>query len=109
MELDSSKYLLSVVAPVFNEENSIHTLVEQIKTVVEKNNISVDLGYWAFCTNGVESMGNRKINTIGFGPGNEELARTAVDNKRSGSFNSTGSPVKISVAKAVNGIFKSEK
>ena len=24
------------------------------------------MGYWGFCTNGVESMGNRKINTIYF-------------------------------------------
>ena len=31
---------ISIVIPLFNEENSIHTLVEQIKTVVEKNNIS---------------------------------------------------------------------
>ena len=34
------------------------------------------MGYWGFCTNGVESMGNRQVNTIGFGPGNEELAHT---------------------------------
>ena len=34
------------------------------------------MGYWGFCTNGVESMGNRQVNTIGFGPGDEELAHT---------------------------------
>ena len=43
---------------------------------MQKNKIPIDLGYWPFCTNGVESMGNRKISTIGFGPGNEELAHT---------------------------------
>ena len=47
-----------------------------IDTVSWKNNIPLEIGYWPFCTNGVESMGNRKINTIGFGPGNEELAHT---------------------------------
>tara|TARA_Y100000590_G_scaffold421474_1_gene525180 strand:- start:1583 stop:2725 length:1143 start_codon:yes stop_codon:yes gene_type:complete len=53
-----------------------HELVSFLKEAVKKNDISLDLGYWPFCTNGVESMGNRKINTIGFGPGNEELAHT---------------------------------
>ena len=43
---------------------------------VSKNDIPLDHGYWGFCTNGVESMGNRNINTIGFGPGDEQLAHT---------------------------------
>ena len=53
-----------------------HQLVHSLIQAVQKNKIPIDLGYWPFCTNGVESMGNRKINTIGFGPGNEELAHT---------------------------------
>ena len=53
-----------------------HRLVKSLVKAVEKNGIGVNMGYWGFCTNGVESMGNRKINTIGFGPGNEELAHT---------------------------------
>ena len=51
-------------------------MVNSLTEAVKKNDISLDLGYWGFCTNGVESMGNRKVNTIGFGPGNEELAHT---------------------------------
>ena len=53
-----------------------HQLTKSLIEAVTKNNIEIDLGYWGFCTNGVESMGNRKVNTIGFGPGNEELAHT---------------------------------
>ena len=53
-----------------------HELVSSLTQAVQKNGIDVNLSYWPFCTNGVESMGNRKINTIGFGPGNEELAHT---------------------------------
>tara|TARA_B100001123_G_scaffold449887_1_gene617316 strand:+ start:1388 stop:2530 length:1143 start_codon:yes stop_codon:yes gene_type:complete len=53
-----------------------HQLVQSLTNAVEKNKIPIELGYWGFCTNGVESMGNRKINTIGFGPGIEELAHT---------------------------------
>ena len=53
-----------------------HQLVHFLINSLKKNNISIELGYWPFCTNGVESMGNRNINTIGFGPGNEELAHT---------------------------------
>ena len=53
-----------------------HKLVQSLSEAVKKNNIPIDYGYWPFCTNGVESMGNRKINTIGFGPGIEELAHT---------------------------------
>ena len=53
-----------------------HELVNSLTQAVKKNQIVVNLSYWPFCTNGVESMGNRKINTIGFGPGNEELAHT---------------------------------
>ena len=53
-----------------------HKLVNSLTEAVKKNDINLDLGYWGFCTNGVESMGNRKVNTIGFGPGNEELAHT---------------------------------
>ena len=53
-----------------------HQLVKLLVESVKKNEIEVDIGYWGFCTNGVESMGNRKINTIGFGPGDEELAHT---------------------------------
>ena len=53
-----------------------HELVNSLTQAVKKNQIVANLSYWPFCTNGVESMGNRKINTIGFGPGNEELAHT---------------------------------
>ena len=53
-----------------------HKLFRSLIQAVQRNNIPIDLGYWPFCTNGVESMGNRKINTIGFGPCNEELAHT---------------------------------
>ena len=53
-----------------------HELVNSLTQAVKKNKNVVNLSYWPFCTNGVESMGNRKINTIGFGPGNEELAHT---------------------------------
>ena len=53
-----------------------HQLVKSLTQAVKNNGISINYGYWEFCTNGVESMGNRKINTIGFGPGNEELAHT---------------------------------
>ena len=53
-----------------------HQLVQSLIKAVKNNRISIVMGYWGFCTNGVESMGNRKINTIGFGPGNEELAHT---------------------------------
>tara|TARA_Y100000996_G_scaffold360648_1_gene303171 strand:- start:247 stop:1389 length:1143 start_codon:yes stop_codon:yes gene_type:complete len=53
-----------------------HQLVKNLSDAVKSNDIPIDLGYWPFCTNGVESMGNRNINTIGFGPGNEELAHT---------------------------------
>ena len=56
--------------------NKDHKLVQSLSEAVKKNNIPIDYGYWPFCTNGVESMGNRKINTIGFGPGIEELAHT---------------------------------
>ena len=56
-----------------------HQLTKSLIEAVTKNNIEIDLGYWGFCTNGVESMGNRKVNTIGFGPGNEELAHTTND------------------------------
>ena len=56
--------------------NKDHQLVQSLTQAVKKNGIPLDLSYWAFCTNGVESMGNRKINTIGFGPGDEELAHT---------------------------------
>ena len=51
-------------------------LAKSLLEAVKKNEIEVDIGYWGFCTNGVESMGNRNISTIGFGPGNEELAHT---------------------------------
>jgi len=54
------------------DHNLVHSLIQSVK----KNDIPLEIGYWAFCTNGVESMGNRNINTIGFGPGNEELAHT---------------------------------
>ena len=53
-----------------------HLLVKSLTEAVKKNGIDVDMGYWGFCTNGVESMGNRQVNTIGLGPGNEELAHT---------------------------------
>ena len=56
--------------------NKNHKLVQSLTQAVKKNSIPIDYGYWPFCTNGVESMGNRKINTIGFGPGIEELAHT---------------------------------
>ncbi|MBI29667.1 MAG: Succinyl-diaminopimelate desuccinylase [Alphaproteobacteria bacterium MarineAlpha5_Bin11] len=51
-------------------------LVKSLTEAVKKNKIEIDMGYWGFCTNGVESMGNRQVNTIGFGPGDEELAHT---------------------------------
>ncbi len=53
-----------------------HQLVKSLTEAVKKNEVNVDMGYWGFCTNGVESMGNRNVNTIGLGPGNEELAHT---------------------------------
>ncbi len=53
-----------------------HLLVKSLTEAVKKNGIDVVIGYWGFCTNGVESMGNRQVNTIGLGPGNEELAHT---------------------------------
>ncbi len=53
-----------------------HYLAKSLIEAVKNNKINIDIGYWEFCTNGVESMGNRQINTIGFGPGNEELAHT---------------------------------
>ena len=53
-----------------------HKLTKSLTKAVKKNDIQIDMGYWGFCTNGVESMGNRQVNTIGFGPGNEELAHT---------------------------------
>ena len=53
-----------------------HKLTKSLMKAVKKNGIQIDIGYWGFCTNGVESMGNRQVNTIGFGPGNEELAHT---------------------------------
>ena len=53
-----------------------HQLVKLLTQAVKNNGISSDYGYWGFCTNGVESMGKRNVNTIGFGPGNEELAHT---------------------------------
>ena len=53
-----------------------HQLVKSLTQAVQNNGIPTEFGYWEFCTNGVESMGKRKVNTIGFGPGNEELAHT---------------------------------
>ena len=53
-----------------------HILVKNLSEAVSKNDIPLNHGYWGFCTNGVESMGNRNINTIGFGPGDEQLAHT---------------------------------
>ena len=53
-----------------------HKLTKSLIEAVKKNDVQIDMGYWGFCTNGVESMGNRQVNTIGFGPGNEELAHT---------------------------------
>ena len=63
---------------VFLEKYEIedHYLAKSLIEAVKNNKINIDIGYWEFCTNGVESMGNRQINTIGFGPGNEELAHT---------------------------------
>ena len=53
-----------------------HQLVKSLTQAVQNSGIPTEFGYWEFCTNGVESMGKRKVNTIGFGPGNEELAHT---------------------------------
>jgi putative selenium metabolism hydrolase len=39
-------------------------------------NVAVRFGYYAFCTNGSESAGERKIPTIGLGPGAEADAHT---------------------------------
>jgi len=91
-KIDSSAYSLTIAQPeiltytgkkiifkksfnpwVIEKDNK---LVNLLITAVKNNKLAVDLGYWGFCTNGVESMGNRNISTIGFGPGNEELAHT---------------------------------
>jgi putative selenium metabolism hydrolase len=42
-----------------------------------KANVAVQFGYYAFCTNGSESAGERNIPTIGLGPGAEGDAHTA--------------------------------
>jgi putative selenium metabolism hydrolase len=40
------------------------------------------VGVWRFSTNGVSTMGKYRIPTIGFGPGKEEHAHTALDQVR---------------------------
>ena len=79
-KIDSDAYSLNIEEPevrtytgekilckkIFNpwviDKNNqlVHSLIQ----AVQKNKIPIDLGYWPFCTNGVESMGNRKIKRI---------------------------------------------
>ncbi|MEW9501721.1 YgeY family selenium metabolism-linked hydrolase [Jeotgalibacillus marinus] len=49
-------------------------LVQFAQSGLKKINQSSDLSYYAFCTNGSGTAGDLKIPTIGYGPGNEELA-----------------------------------
>ncbi len=43
---------------------------------MESCGLSLQKGYYPFCTDGSESAGNRKIPTIGFGPSSPSLAHT---------------------------------
>jgi putative selenium metabolism hydrolase len=53
-----------------------HPLTTALITAVAGAGLPVEIGTWGFCTNGSESMGVRKIPTIGFGPGRPEDAHT---------------------------------
>jgi putative selenium metabolism hydrolase len=46
-----------------------HPLAAALIAAVTDANMPVEIGIWGFCTNGSESMGVRRIPTIGFGPG----------------------------------------
>lgn len=51
-------------------------LVQAATRAVTQAGRSPQVGTWAFCTNGSESAGRRRIPTIGLGPGCEEDAHT---------------------------------
>lgn len=53
----------------------VKTVKEAAENVLEKD---VALGVWTFSTNGVSTMGEHAIPTVGFAPGREELAH-AID------------------------------
>ncbi|KJK14119.1 peptidase M20 [Burkholderiaceae bacterium 16] len=53
-----------------------HPLVRAAVEAVTRSGIESRVGSWAFCTNGSESAGRRRIPTIGLGPGAEEDAHT---------------------------------
>lgn len=53
-----------------------HALVQAAVHALEQTDQGVDIGTFAFCTNGSESAGARNIPTIGLGPGAEDDAHT---------------------------------
>jgi putative selenium metabolism hydrolase len=71
---DKRKYFPSWSLP----EN--HDLVQISKQAIRKAlNYEPAIGYWGFSTDGVATMGELGIPTIGFGPGNEHDAHTVND------------------------------
>ncbi len=53
-----------------------HPLLHAVSAAVARSGRTPVVGSWAFCTNGSESAGRRRIPTIGLGPGHEEDAHT---------------------------------
>ena len=54
--------------------NLVESAVLSYKNAYSKN---PEVVLWPFCTNGSFTMGERKIPTIGFGPGEEKYAHVA--------------------------------
>ena len=66
------KYFNAWVLP--EKHPLVQTAVATYQKVFQKN---PEVALWPFCTNGSFTMGERKIPTIGFGPGKEEYCHSA--------------------------------
>jgi putative selenium metabolism hydrolase len=62
--------------PAWKVEKGI-PLVKAAEAGVIAAGLTPEFGFWAFCTNGSETAGKRKIPTIGLGPGIEDDAHIA--------------------------------